>query len=266
MHNQLTRELNLYQSICDIWDYDSSIFDNMTLPAGIDKDLTLDAIFQKYGQTPLFRPDPNWLKYYIGSWCRKNAYTWGKLYATCTVEYNPIDNYDRTEEYSDTHTSELTRGENENTNRTGSITDSGESSSSENRQDSESNSQNERHEKGTSAEHTVSADNSDWYQAGNKDSYSGSDNDTIDINNESEGSTHTSNTTSATQESNDNTGRELTGTENITESTTHSIRAHGNIGVTTTQQMLQSERELVQFNIYDYIADSFHNEFCLLIY
>lgn len=40
----------------------------------------------------------------------------------------------------------------------------------------------------------------------------------------------------------------------------------GNIGVTTTQQMIEAERELVKFNIYDFIIDSFKARFCLLIY
>lgn len=40
----------------------------------------------------------------------------------------------------------------------------------------------------------------------------------------------------------------------------------GNIGVTTTQQMIEAERQLVKFNIYDYIIDSFKQRFCQLLY
>lgn len=43
-------------------------------------------------------------------------------------------------------------------------------------------------------------------------------------------------------------------------------RAYGNIGVTTTQQMIEQERETDKFNIYDVIIESFKNRFCLLIY
>lgn len=43
-------------------------------------------------------------------------------------------------------------------------------------------------------------------------------------------------------------------------------RAHGNIGVTTSQQMIQSEREVAMFNIYDIIAESFVENFCLMVY
>lgn len=40
----------------------------------------------------------------------------------------------------------------------------------------------------------------------------------------------------------------------------------GNIGVTTTQQMLKEEREVSQFSIYEFIADNFKQHFCLMIY
>ena len=40
----------------------------------------------------------------------------------------------------------------------------------------------------------------------------------------------------------------------------------GNIGVTTKQQMIEAERDLVKFNIYDFIIDSFKARFCILLY
>ena len=40
----------------------------------------------------------------------------------------------------------------------------------------------------------------------------------------------------------------------------------GNIGVTTTQQMIREERDISEFSIYAYIADSFKDEFCILVY
>ena len=41
---------------------------------------------------------------------------------------------------------------------------------------------------------------------------------------------------------------------------------HGNIGVTTTQQMIKEQREVVQFNIYDYILRAFKERFCIMVY
>lgn len=51
-----------------------------------------------------------------------------------------------------------------------------------------------------------------------------------------------------------------------TENEHYELRNHGNIGVTTTQQMIEQERKIANFNIYDYIAVEFANEFCIQIY
>lgn len=40
----------------------------------------------------------------------------------------------------------------------------------------------------------------------------------------------------------------------------------GNIGVTMTQEMIERQRQVVLFNIYDHIIDEFKKEFCLLVY
>lgn len=55
-----------------------------------------------------------------------------------------------------------------------------------------------------------------------------------------------------------------TGNENVDEGET--IRALGNIGVTTTQQMIESQREVVQFDIEQFIIDDFKQAFCLQVY
>lgn len=46
----------------------------------------------------------------------------------------------------------------------------------------------------------------------------------------------------------------------------HSGYVHGNIGVTTSQQMLMSERDVANFSIYDVIAQDFAREFCMYVY
>ena len=69
----------------------------------------------------------------------------------------------------------------------------------------------------------------------------------------------TNNGTGYTQENgHDSSSRELTHTR--------TGRAHGNVGVTTSQEMIQSEREVAMFNIYDIIAESFVENFCLMVY
>lgn len=43
-------------------------------------------------------------------------------------------------------------------------------------------------------------------------------------------------------------------------------RAYGNIGVTTSQEMIEQEREVVKYNMFDIIIENFQERFCLMIY
>ncbi len=58
----------------------------------------------------------------------------------------------------------------------------------------------------------------------------------------------------------DKTDTQSAASEDITE------RRTGNIGTTTTQSMLREERKIAEFNMISYIAQSFKQRFCLLIY
>lgn len=44
---------------------------------------------------------------------------------------------------------------------------------------------------------------------------------------------------------------------------THTVQSHGTIGVITSQDMIEKERAVSKFNIYDYIADDFYSEFLI---
>ena len=46
----------------------------------------------------------------------------------------------------------------------------------------------------------------------------------------------------------------------------HSGRTHGNIGVTTSQQMLEAELKISKWNIYEEITNLFLNEFVIYTY
>ena len=60
---------------------------------------------------------------------------------------------------------------------------------------------------------------------------------------------------------------ELTHGEKIADAGTRTSRIHGNIGVTTSQQMLESELDLVpKLNFYRYLAEEFKRRFCILVY
>ena len=47
---------------------------------------------------------------------------------------------------------------------------------------------------------------------------------------------------------------------------TRERQEHGNIGVTTTQQMIKEEREIADFSVINYIVQSFKHRFCIMVY
>lgn len=57
-----------------------------------------------------------------------------------------------------------------------------------------------------------------------------------------------------------------TNQESFQKTDTETINSHGNIGVTTTQQMIEQERNIAKFNLYDTITEEFKQRFCILVY
>lgn len=74
------------------------------------------------------------------------------------------------------------------------------------------------------------------------------------------GKTTTQGSGSTTTQSSDSAQQSGTGSETVT---TH---LHGNIGVTTAQQMIAGFREISNFSVYDFIVQSFKDRFCVQVY
>lgn len=96
-------------SIITMYNYDPSIFDNMVIPAELDRDLLTDNIMLELGELELLYNDPNMMKFAIGRWSAKELKKWKDLYKTTTLEYNPIENYYRTEDFTDAEARDLSK-------------------------------------------------------------------------------------------------------------------------------------------------------------
>lgn len=221
-------------------DWDNTIFDNMALPEGVALADVADHIIYKYGDAPLFTPDPDVIKFYIGRWSARRLPLWERYKAAIEIEYNPIENYDRQEE--STRTPNLTH------TQTGSIADA--------------------HTGTITDQHTGSVtsrntgDVTDQRAADNSSSWENYDKSSNDLTDQT-----TNNLTDKRQHGDTvtKTFNNVTDFETGTDKTIS--RIHGNIGVTTSQQMLISELDLIpRLDIIDYIADDWHSEFCLLMY
>lgn len=256
----------LNNGIIALYKWDNTIFDNLKLPDSVDKSLFINTLFHRCGHTALDHPDPEYMKFFIGVWSDLNLPIWKKLEATLNLEYNPIHNYDRTEEE---HTAgESNRDITVNTDTTTTRKETGTGSSDQTSTFHDDTETQDTVEVDTSGnvELTVSAENSDVYQPDNNTSNlehkktQGTKNVTADQT--------TDDTSSYSNQVNHNDTENLQGkTDNDeTHSDFRTMRAYGNIGVTTTQEMIKQEREIVQFNLCEYIVESFKHEFCLYVY
>ena len=245
---------------------DDDLFKNLLLPEGIEKDVLTNNILLKGSDFEVLYADPYFVQDAVGLWSKKWYRTFTKWIEALSLEYNPLENYDRKEDWSDTLNKDV---------KTSARRDSGNTRTFDNQDqrtlDTESeltlDSQNQRTLDTTdTTERTVSAFDSSTYQPAEK---TVTENDGTDTMNNT-GTETTTNTGTDTMNYSgtitDEYGEGSSGSETENSKTVRDGRIHGNIGVTTSQQMLEAELKIAEWNLYDHITDLFFSEFVIPIY
>lgn len=80
---------------------DMSIFDFLELPEKVDKVIVENSILMDLGEYEPLWGDPLFFRNMVGVWSEKWAMTFQKWSDVLNLEYNPIENYDRQEEWTD---------------------------------------------------------------------------------------------------------------------------------------------------------------------
>lgn len=209
-------------SILGLYNYDPTLFDDMPIPDGVDRETLVPLLLDETADLEVVTPNPGLFKTLLTRWASTRLPVWQRLYDTTQYEYNAIDNYDRIEEW----TEEIQHNGNEKAN-----------------------------EKATGAADATNSSNGTTQH------------DVFGFNEETAAheSRDTSNASASSHASNEyarDTNRDSD------DHTTHTHKAHmrGNIGTTTTQAMIEAQRDVVQFDIYAYIIDDIKRRFCLLVY
>lgn len=232
--------------------YDPTIFDGVILPEDFDRDALLAEIMSRSGELYTYHQVPYVLKENIRLWFSRNFLNFDRMMAALTAEYNPLENYDRYEDW--TRTPNLT----DEAKHTGS--DTGASSGD----DTTIRSYHNYNESSTrtgddTVERTISAFDSGTYQPSEKTVETfGSIKDSKDISGSYDDSTKYGKT--------DTTSYDSTLTDRHTGNENYISHVHGNIGVTTATQMIEGTLELRKFDIYKEIARRFENEFLVQVY
>ena len=277
-----------------IYNFDSTIFDGLLFPAGINKDTAVNEILSRCGEFEILYPNISFLKQMITHWGNKHYRTFDKWIKALEIEFEPLYNYDRYEEYLDEKinngnvTSKSNSKDNTTNQNSNSIVDSAVDNKSDNVSENE-----HVTERGNSASQTntdsnsnetdtrsVSAYDSATYQPREQEvksiNSSQSGNGAAQNENDSEKNrTENINSNLAHNATSESQGNAASSSENNTESNTnsnntehskHTAHLYGNIGVTTSTQMLEDYIRVERFNIYEQIADIFVDEFCLMVY
>lgn len=222
--------------------YHIDLWDQMLLPEGIEKDVLVNNILMNGGEFEVLYSNPEMLRGFIGFWCRRNYRTFQKWIDALNTEYQPLWNYDRHEEWTDEESGDTTLKYGKKDTRTLGTSNT------------QTNNLTETIEFDGDIENKRSAMDSSSYQPLDK---------TITENDQ-----ETKNTGTITNALTGSDVSQLSGSDTNERNleSEHTGHMYGNIGVTTSQQMLQAELDIAAWNIYEHITDLFIRDFTIPVY
>lgn len=229
-------------TIAGMYQFKEGLFEHLILPDGINKTDVINQILLDSSSFECVYSDFDFMRFAIGLWSSTWYRTFEKWQNALSLEYNPIENYDRMEDWTDSSNNKTSRNSVENRNLSNSMR-------------SDRNLQSVTKNTGSDNNlHNVSPYDSGTYVADSQD--------IANINNQSTTTDTGAMITNGSDSGNvTNTGNDLSNTDSA-----HKGRMHGNIGVTTTQYMLKQELKIARFNLVKQISDVFIKEFCIMVY
>lgn len=289
-------------SIIALYNYDNTILNGMSpylpdKPSDVDHstdwrpinfEILVNTILLRAGELSLVYTDPDLFKLALSTWAARNRLKWQALFDTCYYRYDPL--FSKIRRYT---LERKTTNTNNDTKTVGDLTDQ-----TDNRSDNRTidTNNNERYEGNVNGSHSesVGVSSGDSYNdtkthyvqayddigvghwaEKERDSTTGSTNGYENTNTNGSNNEDSNGTNTFTGKMVD----DLTGrlSRNINRQINEYLERDGrgtlNDIITETvegqrpfQELIQLQRELVEFNLYDYIADSFVGQFCILIY
>lgn len=273
-----------------LYQIDDTIFSGITLPSrpftdrgytdlfltgwDMSMDTLVNNLLMETAELDVIYTDPDFFKWAIKQWSDKNHHVWQAMYESMFFRYNPIWNKDGTKKSTASHTE--TPGITETEQKTYNLTDTenhmrrngGTITVVTDRDQTETGG--EMVAGSDSSENKVAAFDSNTYQNREKTDNTNSsqtdrDNDIAeDITETTSDATTTSNEGTDTRTGTETTTRGKTGSSTISDSV-EDIET-GNIGVTSSQELIERERQISLFNIYDFIIADFVENFCVMVY
>lgn len=233
-------------SIMGLYQHDNTVLDLMQFPEGMtaeEKQTIKDNILIECAEFEFLYPSPVVAKSIIGIWSKKELPYWQRVYNAANLEYNPIENYRRNETETVDDDRTIQHSGSDVNRASGSDTTTGSSTS------------NEADSGNDTVAHNVTGFDSNTLVPNTQDVTTyGRETDTT-----ASGSNETAYGRTDTYQHGEKIEHDG--------STTRTVLAYGNIGVTTSQEMLTAEMEVAKIvNVIPIIIESFKNRFCLMVY
>lgn len=189
---------------------DKTLFDGAVMPEGIERQEIVDLIMIECGDLYPYYQQPAYLQMQINNFFKRKKYNFDKMVAALNAEYDPLENYDRKEDWTDIF-KEHVEGE----------------------------AHDETHNDSTgSSTSKISAMDSD------------------ELVNDTGGDSHNVGNSNATTSNEADRNND----------SVHTGRVHGNIGVTTSMQLIKEELDLRKFDVMEQIVRAFEKDIIVQIY
>lgn len=241
----------------DILALQPNFFNDAEIDDRIDKEVLKNAILRRCGTLLPLYTNSEMFKIFSDNYFHEKKDIIRKLIDTTEFQYNPIENYDRKEEVN--REESLSAGIGTSVVSTPNTTQTVVGSNEETIEGS--NEETIEGTNNTNAENKISAYDSTTYQTKDKT-------ETLIEENRERTGTEKRERAGTENSTITNSGTVKTDTtQNGTDTTTENIstRTHGNIGITTTQSLIAQERKVAMFNIYNWIAIEFEQNFFICV-
>ena len=269
-------------NLINILAYNPQLFDGIMLPAALSQDDVVNEILQECATMEPLYGDPELFHQMIIHWFKTRNYTFQRLYDTMYLDYNPLENAYRTETRETGYTRDYSRdasrdgSETEDTGSTGTTDTSstGTTDTSSNGSSDTGSTQKTTSETTAISKDQVAPYNDDAFH----DTTQTTGNNTANGNVENSGNEHFENSGNEHFENSGNEHFENSGNRELSTKNSETISDRengktvdnftlkGSIGLITPQQMIEQERNVVKFNLYEYIATEFSKRFMIQVY
>ena len=88
-------------TVLGLYNCDATLFDGMQLPDGVDTDNVVSNLLMELAELEVIYPSWITMQRAITDWSKSRVKSWTRMLQALNAEYDPIENYDRREEWTD---------------------------------------------------------------------------------------------------------------------------------------------------------------------